>query len=79
MKNMGGADGCAGEWSICGGNSQSFADATVGLGYLHHTFPHKCRAFVRGFSPAPLNNHVEPARNPACAVFSVCKPPARFR
>eukprot|EP00752_Nemacystus_decipiens_P008859 g7905.t1 len=28
MNNKGGLAGCAGEWSICGGNSQSFADAT---------------------------------------------------
>lgn len=35
MNNKGGIDGCAGEWSICGGNGQSFADATVGAGYAH--------------------------------------------
>ena len=29
MKNLGGVNGCAGEWSICGGNSQSYADASV--------------------------------------------------
>ncbi|CAM9809445.1 unnamed protein product, partial [Ascophyllum nodosum] len=28
MKNLGGVNGCAGEWSICGGNSQSYADAS---------------------------------------------------
>lgn len=34
MKNLGafqppGGEKCAGEWSICGGSSQSFSDATV--------------------------------------------------
>lgn len=29
MNNRGGALGCAGVWSICGGNGQSFADADV--------------------------------------------------
>ncbi|CAM9986296.1 unnamed protein product, partial [Ectocarpus sp. 13 AM-2016] len=28
MNNRGGLSDCSGEWSICGGNSQSFADAT---------------------------------------------------
>lgn len=31
MNNRGGALGCAGVWSICGGNGQSFADADVSL------------------------------------------------
>ena len=33
MKNLGGLAGCAGEWTICGGNSQTYADATVGHEY----------------------------------------------
>lgn len=31
MKNLGGVKGCSGEWSICGGNSQSYADASVSV------------------------------------------------
>lgn len=30
MTNLGGNTGCAGDWTICGGNSQSYADETVG-------------------------------------------------
>ncbi|CAM9096280.1 unnamed protein product, partial [Hapterophycus canaliculatus] len=30
MTNQGGSPGCSGDWSICGGNSQSYADATGG-------------------------------------------------
>lgn len=29
LTNRGGVSGCSGVWSICGGNSQSFADASV--------------------------------------------------
>lgn len=37
MNNRGGVGGCAGEWSICGGNSQSFSDATV-IGCINDVF-----------------------------------------
>lgn len=29
MTNQGGSTGCSGEWTICGGSSQSYADASV--------------------------------------------------
>lgn len=32
MTNQGGSTGCSGEWTICGGNSQSYADETVRVG-----------------------------------------------
>lgn len=77
MKNMGGVDGCAGEWSICGGNSQSFADATVGLGYLHHTFPHKCPGIRQRIFPGTPEQSCRTRQEPCmCCVLCLQTPRA---
>lgn len=42
MTNQGGSTGCSGEWTICGGSSQSYADASVSLDARCFFFQRPC-------------------------------------
>ncbi|CAM9623568.1 unnamed protein product, partial [Scytosiphon promiscuus] len=63
MNNRGGVGGCSGEWSICGGNSQSFSDATG-------TF---CAAESTSFNGnLPDDNEINIMTGWACASEAQC-------
>lgn len=42
MTNQGGNTGCSGEWTICGGSSQSYADETVSTGLIIYAHQRWC-------------------------------------
>lgn len=68
MTNQGGSTGCSGEWTICGGSSQSYADASVSVTVL--LLSHYDRDYVhRPFVLFSFWTVLRSAAREACALF----------